>query len=184
MKSFSFWIIVFVLLVTESAKGGPIVSFDDLTLFTSTGPTGSYYNGDSGVGSNTNGWTSGGVFFNNAYDNSFGSYWEGWSYSTISNTTTPGPGNQYASWPGGGSNGAGGVVSSGTYAVAFAGNFLTAAPFFNLPVGALLQSVEVANTTYAALSMRNGDAFAKKFGDPPGGRISFALLSQVTMRRI
>jgi hypothetical protein len=38
----------------------------------------------------------------------------------------------------------------------------------NLPSNARLESVQLTNGTYAALSMQTGDRFAKKFGGPSG----------------
>ncbi len=61
----------------------------------------------------------------------------------------------------------GNVQAGGTYAVAF-GN-----TFFNLPTGVTLKSLDIANTTYAALSMRDGDAFAKRFGGQSGNDPDF-----------
>jgi hypothetical protein len=147
-------------LDTGSVFAG-VITFEELPL----GPTG-FYNGDSGIGTNSNGWNSGGVFFNNTFDASFGGFWIGWSYSNVVNSTTPGFTNQYAAWPGGGSDSR--TVAPGQkYAIGFEN------AFFNLPTGSSLQSVDLTNTTYAALSMRDGDAFAKKFGGTSGNDPDF-----------
>ncbi len=42
-------------------------------------------------------------------------------------------------------------------------------PYFELPDGASVQSAYVTNTTYAALTMRDGNSFSKQFGGPSGG---------------
>ena len=123
-----------------------VVDFEDLAVGTS-----GFYNGDSGIGTNSIGWSSGGAFFSNTFDASFGGFWSGWSYSVIGDTTTPGVGNQYASFPGGGANAAGGVDAGGTYAVASGDG-----AFVNLPSMTLAQSLRMANTTYAALAVRDG----------------------------
>lgn len=128
-----------------------IVGFEDLTLAPN-----SFYNG--GPTTNSNGWSSGGVHFGNSFDSRFGGFWNGFSYSNVVNTTTAGFTNQYAAFPGGGADG------SRNYAVAYSGS----RAFFNLPENARLSSVSLANTTYAALSMRNGDSFAKQFGGSTG----------------
>ncbi len=143
-----------------------VVALEDLTQFTGDSPDGGgqFYNGNDGSGTNDNGWSSGGVFFNNSYtDAGAFDFWSGWSYSNVVNTTDPGFTNQYASWPGGGANGSGGINPGENYAVAFGGS-----AYFNLPTNTSLSSVELSNNTYAALSMLNGDSFAKKFGGATG----------------
>ncbi|TWT54987.1 hypothetical protein Pla22_26410 [Rubripirellula amarantea] len=142
-----------------------VVDFEELGAFTGSSPDGggSYYNGNDGSGStNSTGWNSKGVRFSNSYNGDYlpsFDFWSGWSYSNVINSSSPGLNNQYAAYPGGGSSGNGNVQAGGTYAVAFGSG-----AFFNLPNGSELLSVDVANTTYAALSMRDGDGFAKRFG--------------------
>jgi hypothetical protein len=153
---------VLSVLAALPARAEIIIDFEDLFLLPN-----SFYNGDSGIGTNTNGWSSGGVFFGNSYNSSFGGFWNGFSYSNVINTTTPGFTNQYAAYaPASPGAGAGG---SNIYAVAYSGSHA----FFNLPANTLLSSVSVTNTTYAALSMLNGDSFAKKFGGPSGNDPDF-----------
>lgn len=152
-----------------------VVDFEDVTSFTGTSGNsdgqagGQFYNGDSGIGTNTNGWTSGGTLFNNSYNSSFGGFWSGWAYSNVVNPVTAGFGNQYAAAPGGGSAGNGGVDAGGTYAIGFGGG----TNFVNLPAGMQLSSVDITNSTYARLSMLNGDAFAKRFGGATGNDADF-----------
>ncbi|MBK9128055.1 MAG: DUF4465 domain-containing protein [Phycisphaerales bacterium] len=121
----------------------------------------SFYNGSDGAG----GFTSGGAFFNNDYIDFGGGFyaWRGWSVSNVTDIVTPGYVNEYAAYnlPAGG--GAGG---SALYGVAFSNSPGDAT--INLPAGLVPQSVQLTNTTYAALSMRDGDAFAKKFGGLSG----------------
>ena len=134
-----------------------LVDFDELNTF-SPGSGGTYYNGNSGNGTNTDGWSSQGVNFGNSYNSSFGGFWNGFSYSNVNNTTTPGFTNQYAAITGAG------IGGSGNYAVAFAGSNA----YFDLPTSHILDSIYITNTTYAFLSMRDGDAFAKQFGGDSG----------------
>ncbi|MEM7476157.1 MAG: DUF4465 domain-containing protein [Planctomycetota bacterium] len=112
-------------------------------------------------------WTTQGVVFNNNYtqnnSNSNFDSWSGFSWSNVSDTTTPGSGNQYAAITGGGSDGAGGVAAGSNYAMTFG-----AGAFINVPTGRSLASVDITNSTYAYLSMRDGDAFAKNFGGESG----------------
>ena len=107
-------------------------------------------------------WEEDGVNFFNAYTPTFGS-WNGFAWSNIADSNTSGFGNQYAAFSGGGSDGAGGAVAGENYAIGFSN-----ASYFNLPDHQDLDSVDLTNTTYAGISMRDGDAFAKKFGGDTG----------------
>ena len=129
-----------------------VVNFEDLSLAQN-----SYWNGSSGAGS----FTSGGVTFPNSYDSYWGS-WDGFAYSNVQDSTTPGWGNQYASRPGTGYNG------SANYAVAYqpyVGNFEISLGGISNFAG---RGLHVANTTYVALDMQNGSGFSKKFGGTNG----------------
>ncbi len=119
----------------------------------------SYYNGADGAA----GFSSGGARFSNSFTDWGGGFtsWAGWSVSSVVNTTTPGYVNQYAAWPGSGAGG------SALYGVAYVSAF-DPLPAITLPVGAQVQSLQVTNTTYAGLAMRNGAAPAKKFGGDTG----------------
>jgi hypothetical protein len=66
--------------------------------------------------------------------------------------------NQYASYTGTA------VGTNGIYAVAYVDSYGGALPTITIPNGMEVQSAMFTNTTYAALSMLNGDGFAKKFG--------------------
>ncbi|NEQ75264.1 MAG: DUF4465 domain-containing protein [Okeania sp. SIO2C9] len=136
-----------------------VVDFEDLTL----GPE-EFYNGSDGAG----GFTSQDAFFNNSFNSTFGS-WSGWSYSNTSDTTTPGFMNQYSAFTGTGFGG------TGNYGVAF--TFNPGDAMIELPDGYSVDSVRITNTTYAVLSMLNGDQFAKKFGGVSGNDPDFFLLT-------
>lgn len=101
------------------------------------------------------GFASGGVFFEN--DGSF----LGFSASTMTDTTTPGFENQYSNITGSGAGG------SATFGVAFAEATIV------LPGPSVVDGAMFTNTTFAALSMRDGDAFAKQFGGPSGSDPDF-----------
>ena len=116
-------------------------------------------------------WESSDVEFFNGYTPGFGS-WNGFSWSKVIDTTTPGFANQYASFSGGGSDGAGGTATGTNYAVGFGNQ-----SFFNLPDAAELNSIDITNTTYAGISMRDGDSFAKKFGGVSGNDEDFFKLT-------
>ncbi len=120
-----------------------IVSFEDLTLIPN-----SHYTGSDGLG----GFTSNGVFFENTYDTNFGFWSGGFIYSNSNDTTTGGFTNDYSAITGAGANG------GGIYAVNYYGNIDFTSP-------KVVSSIALTNTTFAYLSMLNGDGFAKKFGD-------------------
>jgi len=109
------------------------------------------------------GFTSGGAFFNNTYTDfgggAFG--WSGFALSRETDATTPGFGNQFSSAAGSGFGG------SLQYAVSYVDSF-SPAPQITFAPGERPLSLQITNTTYAALSMKNGDSFAKKFGGTSG----------------
>ncbi len=170
-------LIVGFLLSAAGDCGGGVVTFENLPV-NSDG----WYNGNPragaplrdnytvrGIGSSFGAdeylqtWSSGGVEFNNHYTPDYDS-WTGWSWSRVMDSATAGFTSQYASWAGGGAGTSGGdETAGGTYAVAHGDG-----AWFNLAPGAVLQSVDLSNTTYAALSMQQGDAFAKRFGGSSG----------------
>ncbi|MDX1962755.1 MAG: DUF4465 domain-containing protein [Pirellulales bacterium] len=116
-------------------------------------------------------FVSGGAAFNNFYDAGT-DYWAGWAVSTQTDITTAGYFNQYSAYalPAGG--GAGG---SSTYALTYLDGITI--PRITLPAGSQPVSLQVANTTYAALSMRDGDSFVgPKFGGTDGNLPDFLLL--------
>ncbi len=107
-------------------------------------------------------WEEEGVEFFNGYTPAFGS-WNGFAWSNVVDTTTPGFGNQYASFAGGGSDGAGGAVAGENYAVAFSDS-----SYFNLPDQQDLVSIDLTNTTFAGIAIRDGDEFSNQFGGETG----------------
>lgn len=85
-------------------------------------------------------------------------YWSGIGLSNTVDTTTPGLANESSSYAGGGAGFSGAVFPGAPYGIFFAGRD---AVFF--PEGVAPQGLYVTNNTYAALAMRDGDAFSKKF---------------------
>ncbi len=137
-------------LESRTVPSATVVDFEDLSLTPN-----SYWNGSDGSG----GFTSRGASFNNSYDQTYGT-WGGWAYSNVDDSMTAGYGNQYAAYTGTG------VGGSGNYAVAYWSDpaFGGVVPTITIPAGMQVQSAMFTNTTYPALSMLNGDQFAKKFG--------------------
>lgn len=128
-------------------------TFEALTLSPN-----SYWNGSATPLGTT--FASGDAIFPNFYDPSFGGYWaSGWAYSNMQDSTTAGYGNMYSART------AIGAVASANYAIGQQGAILNLAP---AAIAGVVNGVYVTNTTYAAISMRDGDAFARKFGDTTG----------------
>jgi hypothetical protein len=97
-------------------------------------------------------FSSGSCEFKNNYDISYGGFWtSGWAYSKNNDTLVGDLSNLYASYANKG------VGNSNNYAVSQNETFI------NLKQNSI-QGLYISNTTYAALSMKKGDAFAKKFG--------------------
>jgi len=150
-------IVLVVGLLAGPAQGELLqVGFEDLGLDAGWvesygGPgDGVYYNGSNLSG----GFSSEGVFFGNEYTDWGGGYysWSGWAYSTTTDTGTAGFDNQYSAF-------AGGAAGGRVYAVTYAPSTL------DLPLGwRAPQELSVTNNSYAGISMRDGDAFAKQFG--------------------
>jgi hypothetical protein len=152
MRRFLAFSIAVFAAACASARGS-ILDFSDQSLAAN-----SYNNG--GPVTNQTGFTSEGFYLNNSYSSSYGGYWTGWVLSTVNNTGTDYPGvadyagtHEYAAYPGSGVAG-----TNAVYAVNYVGGYI------NLPAGQAPVSVDLTNDTYTALSMLNGDGFAKKFG--------------------
>lgn len=118
------------------------INFEDLTLSPQ-----SYYNGADSAG----GFTSNGLFFSTDYNTEFGYWVDGWGYSNQTDVTTAGYLNEGSVYAGSGASGSAnfGICNSGVI------EFLTPQ---------LVESMAITNTTYAALSMIQGDFAGKIFG--------------------
>jgi hypothetical protein len=130
--------------------------FENITL----GSQG-YYNGSDGKGD----FTSGNFRFFNDYTASWDS-WSGFAVSNKNDVITPGYANQYSAITGKG------VYGSANYLVAYPNPVSTIA-FKDTVISGLY----VTNSTYAYLSMKNGDAFSKKFGGETGNDPDWFLLT-------
>ncbi len=144
MKKF----LVSALLATPFVMNAQVatVDFEDLTLSAH-----SYYNGSDSAGK----FTSTGIDFSNTYDTEY-DYWAGgFAYSNMQDDTTAGFANMYSAYPAKGAN------NSANYAV-FQQGFGAEYIDFKAPVS--VNKFSISNTTYAYLSMKEGDSFGKKFG--------------------
>lgn len=125
------------------------VTFDAITL-----PSEGYIDNSS--------YTENGVTFNNAYHDMDGWVsWDGFSVSNLHDKVTPGYENQYSVYADGGANG------SANFAVCYYSTIWGPenTSFFSLASGKEGNELTlmINNNTYAALSMKEGDAYAKKF---------------------
>jgi hypothetical protein len=153
--------IVVALCCAGAPAAAVTVDFEDLGL----GPE-SHYDGADLAG----GFTSSGVWLENGNVPAW-SYWYGFAASTHTDVTTPGFGNQYSAYAPGG----GGVGGSASYGLFFDDSFED--PRLVLASASVVSGFYVTNTTYAHLSMRDGDAFAKKFGGATGTDPDWLLLT-------
>jgi len=137
-------------------------TFEDLNL-----PTDSFWNGSDASGS----FSSGFVTYYNTYNSQYSS-WGGFAYSSKKDTLTTGFANMYSSITGSGYN-------SDTYGIAYWSAYsgpvsVTLDPIAtNTPVSGLF----ITNNTYAYLSMKDGDAYAKKFGGTSGNDSDWFMLT-------
>ena len=168
--------LVFATLAAQAAAAATIDFEDVVTLNEQAygGPGGGrYWSGlqPPSDGSINSSYTSGGARFLNTNSECCGRalFWNGFAYSNTTDTTTPGNGNEVSAYAGAGAN------NSANFAVAYAGG--VNAPRIEFDVPTLLQSAMLTNTTYTALSMRDGDFFSKKFGGANGTDPDFLLLS-------
>jgi len=154
-----------------------VITFGDLSLGPNqhfSGPIGGVVGVPAEFGTLYTGeFSSGSASFGNQFLDGDFDGWSGFAYSNEVNDVTPGFMNQYSSYAGGNT----GPTSGGVFGVAFdvvdvVGEVTIAAleqmPYFRIPAGMVATGAYLTNTTYAALSMRDGDAFTDPFGGPSG----------------
>lgn len=131
------------------------IDFENLTLGSNN-----YWNGSDGLGS----FNSGIANFRNNYDAAF-MYWEGMCYSNMHDSETSGYGNQYSVYN----------KDNGENKFAIYYNIMVKNPSIEFSNNQLIevQSIDICNSTYTALSMKNGDAFSRKFGGETGNDKDF-----------
>lgn len=147
--------LVFVTVCIGQAQS--IADFENLDLAPD-----SWLNGSNGE----LGYSSGDAYLSVANNSG---YWSGWSISNTTDTTTPGFTNQYSAITGSG-------YQSETYAVAYQFEPVTML-IGESSVGDSIQGLYITNSTYAYLSIRDGDSFAKKFGGVSGDDPDFFYVS-------
>ena len=151
---------------TGDCVSDAFIDFEDLTLAAD-----SYWTADAtGVFS----FASDDASFNQ-YSEPGSFYWEGFTYSNMTDTTTAGYLNQASPIPG---SGVSGSTNFGVGYMGFMGT-LPAIRFTGTPSGIPIAGAYVTNTTAAYLAMRDGDAYAKKFGGTSGADPDWFKLSVV-----
>lgn len=149
------------LVFWGTVQAQSVADFENLNL-----PTNSFWDGSAApLGTQ---FQSGEAMFRNFFDTSFGGYWsQGWAYSSVNDSTTAGYTNLFAA------RAFTGFGLQGTYAV---GQQNSVVVLNTIAKGKVVAGLYVTNTTYAYLSMRDGDGFAKKFGGTTGNDPDFFLL--------
>jgi len=92
-------------------------------------------------------------FFDPEPNAGFAPFFSGFSYSNVVDTTTPGLPNQYAAFPGSGANGS--------------SNYLISTGDTSFSASGIIQSIDVAPTTFSALAVINGDDGGNNFVSGP-----------------
>lgn len=141
------------MLAFTHTKAQTTSTFESLTLSPN-----SFWNGSTTPLGTT--FTDGNAIFPNYYETAWGGYWSsGWAYSNMKDSTTAGSANMYSARP------AIGYTGSANYAV---GQQNAMIKLSGAALGKVVNGFYVTNGTYAAISMKDGDGFARKFGDTTG----------------
>jgi hypothetical protein len=152
----------FALLTAISAFAQTTSNFETLSLAPASAWT--------ATSGSEQGFSDGNVYFPSTWDTSFGGFWAGgFAYSNQTDSTTSGYLNPFSAKI------ASGYAGSSTYAVNNGNNHFK---LIGSASGKQLNGSFLTNTTYAYNSMRDGDAFSKKFGgangdDPDYFRVRF-----------
>jgi len=154
--------LIIVLAITGVLAGAEVnVDFEDLSLPDNESSWSGNYpqDGLGGTGELT-AFTSRGASFNNFSDGDW-HFWEGFAYSNMSDTTTPGYTNQFSAYTSTGYD-----FGDDIYAIGYVG--YSTIPTVTLANSTGIQGGYFTNTTYAVLAMLNGEPPAKKFGGASG----------------
>ncbi len=141
------YVLATALLLGASTQAQQTVDFESFTLAADTFDNGSAGNGDFLLGTDQ-------IRFSNEFTpNNWGGSWTGYSISNMSDVTTAGIGNQYSVFTGSGYDG------SSNFAIGYSSGLITCENEYQF-----IDSFKITNTTYTAISMRDGDSFGKEFG--------------------
>ena len=150
-------LIISSLLAPWAVSAQPAVGFENFnlppnTFLNNAGPSGAFSSPPLSLPNNYNSqWMS----------------WSGWAISNRTDTLTPGFTNESSAIAGGGQGG------SATYAISYVPGSST----LRLDAPRVVSGLYVTNNAYAYYSMKDGDAFAKKFGGITGNDPDFFRLT-------
>jgi len=146
---------LFGMLAVTSCHQKEEVNYQTVDFESLAVPSSGYWNGSDAKGS----FIATNMKFNNEYNSAWKS-WNGFSYSRKNDVTTAGFENEFS------------VIDpdnkSNTFAVfypAFGGDLFAQFVGNN---DCVIQSIDLCNSTYAGLTLKNGNAFCKKFGGASG----------------
>ncbi len=153
MNKISLSILLLASLCFTKLQSQTVSTFDSLQLAQD-----SFWNGSaSPLGSS---FKSGNAIFSNYYDTSYGGFWsDGWAYSNMTDSTSPGFNNLFSAKPGKG------FANSANYAI---GQQNAIIRLSGKALGKVVSGFYITNSTYAYYSMRDGDFISKKFGGDTG----------------
>lgn len=156
----NFYFVFLFIFSTFSVSAQSLATFEGFDL-----PLDTFLNGSDGSG----GFSDGIVFLPNDYNADWDS-WSGWAISSKTDSMTPGYDNQFSAITGVG------VDNSVSYATAFASPE-SLIKLNNDTAQHIVNGLFITNSTYAYLSMLEGDSFSKKFGGETGDDPDFFLLT-------
>ncbi len=159
MRQFCLFVLYFAFASVQLAAQ-TVADFEEFNL-----PPNTFLNNAGPAGA----FSSGPLVLPNNYNPQWMS-WDGWAISNRRDTLTQGFLNESSAIAGGG------ALGSAIYAVSYVFNstILRLAPHV---AGSIVQGMYITNNAYAYYSMKNGDAFAKKFGGITGNDPDFFLLT-------
>lgn len=149
--------LVFAILFTQNLLAQTVADFENFNL-----PPNTFLNDAGAPGA----FSAGNISLPNNYNAAWMS-WDGWAISNRTDNTTPGFLNESSAIAGSGAQG------SATYAL----SYVLGASTLRLENRGTVNGLYVTNNTYAYFSMKDGDAFAKKFGGITGNDPDFFLLT-------
>jgi hypothetical protein len=153
MKKGKLFLGILLATMLGSLQAQTVIDFEELNL-----PADTFWNGSDLSG----GFQSKGVYFVNYYDTSW-DVWSGFAYSNKTDTVTAGYTNQYSTAAGQGAEGS--QIFALAYVSPYSPNYIKLTGYEG---GSIIEGFYITNNTYAYISMRDGDAYSKKFGGDDG----------------
>mgnify|MGYP001286080332 CR=1 FL=1 len=155
MKKINTLLLIFSIVIGNIKAQQNVADFENLPLENESYWNGSDLTGTSLASKYSTEFSSGDVTLNNTWISDWGGYWTGdWLYSN-SDDTTSGYTNLHSCIVGMGAN------NSANYVIGGNKSFMK----IDTSSNDSLTGIYITNTTYAHNSMRDGDMFAKVFGD-------------------